>query len=106
MLRATRPCKTETTSVMMTIMTIKTIPAWSVADAKARLSEVIDRALASGPQVITRKGHEVVVVVSAEEWRRKTKRTGNLAEFFAGSPLRGADIQIERTKDVTPPIEL
>ena len=30
------------------------IAAWSVADAKARLSELIDRALSDGPQVITR----------------------------------------------------
>jgi prevent-host-death family protein len=79
---------------------------WSVADAKARLSEVIDRALSQGPQTITRKGRKAVVVVSAEEWERKTKRTGNLAEFFAGSPLRGSGIPIERTKDDPREIDL
>jgi prevent-host-death family protein len=59
---------------------------------------VIDRALADGPQTITRRGRETVVVVSAEEWQRKTKRSGSLAEFFAESPLRGASLQIERLK--------
>ena len=39
------------------------------------------------------------VVVSAEEWERKTKRKGSLAEFFANSPLRGAEIDLERLKD-------
>ena len=95
---------------MMTIMTIKTIKqrtrasddAWAVADAKAQLSELIDRALAHGPQVITRKGREVVVVVAIAEWQRKTKRNGNLAEFFAASPLRGADVHIDRTSDTRP----
>jgi hypothetical protein len=29
------------------------------------------------------------VIVAAEEWERKTSRVGNLAEFFADSPLRG-----------------
>lgn len=70
------------------------------------MSELIDRTLADGPQVITRKGHEVVVVVSVEEWKRKTTRTGNLAEFFANSPLRNADIRFDRTTDATDPIEL
>jgi prevent-host-death family protein len=72
---------------------------WTVADAKARLSLVIDRARSNGPQTITRRGRDAVVVVSAEEWARKTKRTNNLAEFFAESPLRNADIQIERVTD-------
>jgi prevent-host-death family protein len=79
---------------------------WAVAEAKARFSEVIDRALADGPQTITRKGQKAVVVVSAEEWQRKTKRKGNLAEFFAASPLRGADLKIKRSKDGPRQIEL
>ena len=41
--------------------------AWSVAQAKARLSEVIDRALKEGPQAITRNGRPAVVVVAIEE---------------------------------------
>lgn len=70
---------------------------WAVAKAKAQLSAVIDRALADGPQIITRSGRRAVVVVSAKEWERKTKRKGNLAEFFAGSPLRGARVRIKRS---------
>jgi prevent-host-death family protein len=79
---------------------------WAVAEAKARFSEVIDRALSEGPQTITRKGREAVVVVSAAEWKRKTKRKGNLAEFFAASPLRGSGIKIQRTKDGPREIDL
>ncbi len=93
----------------MTRMTIKSALArttWAVAEAKARFSEVIDRALADGPQTITRKGKEAVVVVSAEEWQRKTSRKGNLAEFFAASPLRGTSLKIKRTKDGPRAIEL
>jgi prevent-host-death family protein len=72
---------------------------WTVATAKARLSEVIDRALTDGPQTITRNGRLAVVVVSAEEWERKTRRKGNLAEFFAASPLRDSGLEIERMPD-------
>jgi len=72
---------------------------WTVAEAKAKLSEVIEKARTSGPQRITRHGKEAVVVVSAEEWTRKTERKGNLAEFLAASPLRGSDLHVERLKD-------
>ena len=69
---------------------------WSVADAKARLSELLDRAIDNGPQAITRRGREIAIVVSAEEWHRKTSRSGSLAEFFAASPLRDSGVVIER----------
>jgi prevent-host-death family protein len=69
---------------------------WTVAEAKAKLSEVIEQARSGGPQAITRNGRKAVVVVAVEEWERKTKRRGNLAEFFAASPLRGSGIAIKR----------
>jgi prevent-host-death family protein len=72
---------------------------WAVAKAKAHLSAVIDHALTEGPQTITRSGRTAVVVVSAEEWERKTKRKGTLAEFFASSPLRGSGLRIKRSKE-------
>ena len=74
--------------------------SWSVATAKAHLSEVIDRALTDGPQTITRRGRDAVVVVSADEWRRRTGRKGTLVEFFMNSPLRNSGLVIpEREKD-------
>ena len=100
---------------MMTIVTNMTIKksapdkqaeAWPVAAAKARLSEVIDRVLSQGPQTITRNGRHVAVIVSVEEWERKTKRKGNLAEFFAASPLRNSGLRIQRAKDAPREIDL
>jgi prevent-host-death family protein len=72
--------------------------AWTVADAKAKFSQVIEQARA-GPQTITRNGRPAAVVVSAEEWERRTSRSGNLAEFLAASPLRGSGLKTERSKD-------
>ncbi|MDF2117589.1 type II toxin-antitoxin system Phd/YefM family antitoxin [Roseiarcaceae bacterium H3SJ34-1] len=71
---------------------------WTVAGAKARLSEVIERAQ-SDPQIITRHGKPSVVMVSAEEWARKTVRKGSLAAFLMASPLRDADLDLERARD-------
>lgn len=73
---------------------------WSVASAKARFSELIDKAGAEGPQPITRNGRLAAVVVSAEEWERRTRARGSLAEFFAQSPLKGSGLDLERI--VTP----
>jgi prevent-host-death family protein len=86
----------------MTIMTyLKNAmgaPNWTVAEAKAKFSEIIERAVSEGPQTITKKGRTAAVVVGAEEWERKTKRSGNLAEFFAESPLRGSELKVRRNK--------
>ena len=71
---------------------------WTVARAKAQLSEVIERAQ-SAPQTITRNGKPSVVVVSAEDWQRKTARKGTLAEFLMESPLRGTGMDLERQRD-------
>jgi prevent-host-death family protein len=67
---------------------------WSVAEAKAKFSQLVDEAETRGPQTITRNGRVAVVVVAAEEWEQKTKRRGNLAEFLLASPLRGSGVKV------------
>jgi prevent-host-death family protein len=79
---------------------------WTVAEAKAKFSQVIEEARTSGPQTVTRHGRSAVVVVSAEEWERKTRRKGTLADFFAASPLRNSGIDLERIKDTPREIDL
>jgi len=69
---------------------------WTVAEAKAKFSKLIGQAQSKGPQIVTRRGRATVVVVSAEEWERKTRRSGSLADFFADSPLPGSGMQVER----------
>jgi prevent-host-death family protein len=79
---------------------------WTVAEAKAKFSEVVDKARTDGPQTITKNGRTAVVVVSAEEWARKAKRPGNLAEFFGSSPLRGSGLKVRRSKERARKIDL
>lgn len=43
---------------------------WPVQDAKARFSEFLEKCLAEGPQMVTRRGAEAAVLVPADEWRR------------------------------------
>lgn len=49
---------------------------WQLQEAKARFSEVVDRALEEGPQVVTRRGAEAAVVVAIGTWRELEKRAG------------------------------
>jgi prevent-host-death family protein len=79
--------------------------SWTVAGAKAHFSEVIERAQAE-PQTITRNGKPSVVMVSVDEWARKTARKGTLVEFLLNSPLRGADIDLERIRENDEPRDL
>ena len=72
---------------------------WTVAEAKARFSDVIAQAQSGRPQTITKHGRATAVIVSAAEWERKTKRSGSLAAFFAASPLRESGIETERRQD-------
>ncbi len=71
---------------------------WQLQEAKNKLSEVVENALSRGPQIITRRGVEVAVVLSYEEYSRLRRPQSDLAEFFRSSPLVEADIEIERDR--------
>lgn len=79
---------------------------WQLQEAKNRLSEVVDRALHQGPQLITRRGVETAVVLSLGEYRRLRKPETDLVEFFQASPLAGVDLDLERPRDGGREIEL
>jgi prevent-host-death family protein len=72
-------------------------------EARARLSTLIDEALAGRPQRITRRGKDVAVLISAAEYERLTTPADGLVEFFRKSPLAEAmaegEVDLERERD-------
>ena len=80
--------------------------AWALQDAKNRFSEVVEEALHKGPQWITRRGQDAVVVVSAPEYRKLKKTKGSLVEFFRESPLFGQELDLRRSKESARKVEL
>ena len=71
---------------------------WQLKEAKNKLSEVVNRALSSGPQEITKHGKKAAVVLSYKNYQRlKKTQGGSLVEFFRRSPIAGMDFK--RTKD-------
>ena len=80
---------------------------WQLQEAKNRLSEVVRRAAAEGPQVITLRGADAVVVVAAEAYARLTRKPkGSLADFLRGSPLGAAAVDLTRNRDTGRRVEL
>ena len=80
---------------------------WKLQEAKSKFSEVVDRAIEEGPQVITRHGKEVVMIISCADYRKMTKPAMNLYEFFRTSPLVDCDIDFTRIDSPVPaPLEL
>ena len=59
---------------------------WQVQQAKQQFSELIRRTLDEGPQVVTRHGEEVVVVVSVDEFRRSRMQRADLGDFLLSGP--------------------
>ena len=58
---------------------------WQLQEAKQKFSELVRRALTSGPQVVTRHGRAAVVVVSAEDYGRLRGGAG-FKEFLRTAP--------------------
>jgi prevent-host-death family protein len=85
--------------------------SWSIAEAKARFSEVIEKALREGAQEVTRHGQRTAAVVSAAKWDRRTARKVGLVDLLDlldNSPLKGSGRTIERPRELpaTPSCEV
>ena len=81
------------------------MPVWQIQHAKARLSEVIERARSEGPQTITRHGAESAVVLSIEDYRALIAKRPDFKEYLLGGP-KVDDFSIEREQDTGRPVDL
>ncbi len=80
---------------------------WKLEDAKARFSEVVRLARSEGPQRVTVRGKDAVVVISVEELERLAPPDANrtpLVAFMEGLHLGGLDIA--RESDVGRDVDL
>ena len=77
--------------------------SWQVQEARARLSSLIDEAVAGRPQRISRRGKQIAVIISAADYDRLMAPRESLVEFFRNSPLAEAmaagQIDLERDRD-------
>ena len=87
-------------------MTSPTPDHWQIQEAKQRFSEMIRAVTTEGPQVITRHGEDVAVVVDIGEYHRLTRPAMDLARILLGGPKLDdsaadvfAEIEAERKVD-------
>jgi antitoxin Phd len=69
---------------------------WQLQEAKSRFSEVVDLTLSEGPQLVTRRGQEAVVIMAAREFRRLTGATPSLLATLLNAP-RGEPVLADRS---------
>lgn len=79
---------------------------WQLQEAKNKFSQVVNLALRDGPQIVTKRGVEAVVIMSADEYRRLREPKRNLADFFRDSPLVGLDLDFSRDQSLPREIDL
>ncbi len=79
---------------------------WQLQEAKNRFSEVVNKALAEGPQRVTRHGEEIVVILSKADYNRLLKSQTSLLEFFRQSPLVGVELDLERDQSLPRKVDL
>jgi antitoxin Phd len=72
--------------------------SWQVQEAKARLSELIDKARTEGPQTITKHGVDAAVVVSMEEYKRLLPKKTLVQFLLEEGPTFPDDFDLERDK--------
>jgi len=77
---------------------------WQIQEAKARFSELIERALKEGPQTVTRHGKAVAVLIRSDEYRRLRTKGKSLKALLAAAPLRG--VEISRSRDTGRAVDL
>ena len=68
--------------------------SWSVQDAKARFSELLETCLRSGPQVVTKRGAETAVLVPIGEWKRLQETSAPTLKEWLLSPKARGDLAI------------
>ncbi len=71
---------------------------WQLQDAKSKLSQLVNLALNEGPQIVTRHGEEVIVVLSIDEYRALVEPKPTLLELLLNSPLSGSNLKLERDR--------
>jgi prevent-host-death family protein len=68
--------------------------AWSVKEARARFSELLEACVNEGPQLVTRHGGETAVLVSIAGWKRLSNVARPSLKSLLLSDLGRADFEL------------
>jgi prevent-host-death family protein len=77
---------------------------WSLQDAKAKFSKVVDESIAEGPQMVTRHGVPTAVVLSVADFERLQKKQPDFKLFLRRGRLH--DLDLTRAGDAGRKVDL
>ena len=78
--------------------------AWQLEDAKSRFSELVKCALNEGPQLVTWRGNDALVLLSTPEYRRLAGEDA-LISMLLQAP-RGEPLDTDRSPEPIRPLDL
>jgi prevent-host-death family protein len=79
---------------------------WQVQEAKQRFSEVLRAAESGEPQIVTKHGEEIAVVIDIAEYRRLRGEPITFMEYLRTDPTADDAFTIERNRDLPREIDL
>jgi prevent-host-death family protein len=79
---------------------------WQVQEAKQRFSEVLRAAETGEPQIVTKHGEEIVVVIDIAQYHRLRGGAASLMSYLRADPLVDVDVEFERRSDQPREIDL
>jgi antitoxin Phd len=87
---------------------LESLQAWKLEDAKARFSEVVRLARDEHPQLVTVRGKDAVVVLSADQFAKLLPLIAqpNIHDFLSQSPLSHLDFEPSRVQSPVREVEL
>ena len=79
---------------------------WQLQEAKSKFSQLVEEAMHKQPQVVTKHGHNAVVILSFNEYISLTKPKTDLVTFLRASPMAEEVIDLTRNKDIPRDVNL
>lgn len=79
---------------------------WQLQEAKAKFSELVRKATVEGPQEVTVRGQEQVVVISKKSYEELLQPKRSFLEFMSQSPLKGVMLDLIRDQSLSRDIPL
>ena len=79
---------------------------WQVQEAKQRFSEMLRAAESGGPQIVTRHGEEVAVLIDIEQYHHFQGQSVRFMDYLRSEPLLDVDLEIERAPDAPRTVDL
>lgn len=80
--------------------------SWQLQEAKSKFSQLVERTLTHGAQIITRRGKRAVVIIPFDEYERLTRPTHNMVQFLVESPFSGSELDTERDQSLPKEIDI